>query len=388
MKKIVIIGANDFQNPLILKAREMGYQTHVFAWKEGAVGEQTADYFYPVSIVEKEEILKECKKIMPDAVASIGSDLANITVQYLAVRLGLCTNSDNCILYSTNKFEMRSAFVRNHISAPLFTVVDETRKIELPRNMTFPIIVKPTDRSGSRAITKVFKEEELDMAVEAAIANSFEKKAILEEYIDGEEFSCEGISYEGRHTFLAITRKYTTGAPHFIETGHMEPSGLSPEMEARVFHELGMALNALEIRNGASHSEFRINSRLEVKIIEIGSRMGGDCIGSHLVPLSTGQDYLKMVIQTALGENPEILKEPLHHFARIQFVFGAGDMEKYRNIKEKYPENLVFTSEIGEIGSREVIDSGSRFGFYIIKTGDLTQMQEIEGILAPGFNQN
>lgn len=388
MKKIVIIGANDFQNPLILKAREMGYQTHVFAWKEGAVGEQTADYFYPVSIVEKEEILKECKKIMPDAVASIGSDLANITVQYLAVRLGLCTNSDNCILYSTNKFEMRSAFVRNHISAPLFTVVDETRKIELPRNMTFPIIVKPTDRSGSRAITKVFKEEELDMAVEAAIANSFEKKAILEEYIDGEEFSCEGISYEGRHTFLAITRKYTTGAPHFIETGHMEPSGLSPEMEARVFHELGMALNALDIRNGASHSEFRINSRLEVKIIEIGSRMGGDCIGSHLVPLSTGQDYLKMVIQTALGENPEILKEPLHHFARIQFIFGAGDMEKYRNIKEKYPENLVFTSEIGEIGSREVIDSGSRFGFYIIKTGDLTQMQEIEGILAPGFNQN
>lgn len=388
MKKIVIIGANDFQNPLILKAREMGYQTHVFAWKEGAVGEQTADYFYPVSIVEKEEILKECKKIMPDAVASIGSDLANITVQYLAVRLGLCTNSDNCILYSTNKFEMRSAFVRNHISAPLFTVVDETRKIELPRNMTFPIIVKPTDRSGSRAITKVFKEEELDMAVEAAIANSFEKKAILEEYIDGEEFSCEGISYEGRHTFLAITRKYTTGAPHFIETGHMEPSGLSPEMEARVFHELGMALNALEIRNGASHSEFRINSRLEVKIIEIGSRMGGDCIGSHLVPLSTGQDYLKMIIQTALGENPEILKEPLHHYARIQFIFGAGDMEKYRNIKEKYPENLVFTSEIGEIGSREVIDSGSRFGFYIIKTGDLTQMQEIEGILAPGFNQN
>lgn len=388
MKKIVIIGANDFQNPLILKAREMGYQTHVFAWKEGAVGEQTADYFYPVSIVEKEEILKECKKIMPDAVASIGSDLANITVQYLAVRLGLAANSDDCIRYSTNKFEMRSAFVRNHISAPLFTVVDETGKIELPRDMTFPIIVKPTDRSGSRAITKVFKAEELDVAVEAAISNSFEKKAILEEYIDGEEFSCEGISYEGQHTFLAITKKFTTGAPHFIETGHMEPSGLSPEMEALVFHELGMALNALEIRNGASHSEFRINSRQEVKIIEIGSRMGGDCIGSHLVPLSTGQDYLKMVIQTALGETPEILKEPLRHFARIQFIFGTGDMEKYRNIKEKYPENIVFTSEIGEIGSHEVVDSGSRFGFYIMKTGDLTQMQEITGILAPGFNQN
>lgn len=378
MKKIVIIGANDFQNPLILKAREMGYQTHVFAWKEGAVGEQTADYFYPVSIVEKEEILEECKKIMPDAVASIGSDLANITVQYLAARLGLCTNSDRCILYSTNKFEMRRALVRNHISAPLFTVVDNKRSIQLPWDMTYPIIVKPTDRSGSRAITKVFGEEELEGAVEAAIFHSFEKKAILEEYIDGEEYSCEGISYNGQHTFLALTRKYTTGAPHFIETGHVEPAGLPPELEARVFHELGMALDALEIRNGASHSEFRINSRQEVKIIEIGSRMGGDCIGSHLVPLSTGQDYLKMVIQTALGEMPEILKEPLHHFARIQFILGSGDMEKYRKIKEKYPLNIVFTSEIGEIGSHEVIDSGSRFGFYIIKTRDYCKMQEIE----------
>ena len=83
MKKIVIIGANDFQKPLILKAKEMGYETHVFAWREGATGAEDADYFYEISIVEKDEILKICQKIQPDAVATIGSDLANITVQYL-----------------------------------------------------------------------------------------------------------------------------------------------------------------------------------------------------------------------------------------------------------------------------------------------------------------
>ena len=87
MKKIVIIGANDFQKPLILKAKEMGYETHVFAWREGATGAEDADYFYEISIVEKDEILKICQKIQPDAVATIGSDLANITVQYLAEKL-------------------------------------------------------------------------------------------------------------------------------------------------------------------------------------------------------------------------------------------------------------------------------------------------------------
>ena len=59
MEKVVIIGANSFQNPLILKAKQMGYETHVFAWKSGDIGEKTADYFYPISITEKEKILEE-----------------------------------------------------------------------------------------------------------------------------------------------------------------------------------------------------------------------------------------------------------------------------------------------------------------------------------------
>ena len=81
MKKIVILGANDFQRPLIQKAHEMGYETHVFAWREGATGAKDADYFYEISITEKEKILKICQQIRPQAVTTIGSDLANITVQ-------------------------------------------------------------------------------------------------------------------------------------------------------------------------------------------------------------------------------------------------------------------------------------------------------------------
>ena len=46
MDKLVIIGAGEFQLPLIKKAKEMGYETHVFAWAEGAVGKDFADYFY------------------------------------------------------------------------------------------------------------------------------------------------------------------------------------------------------------------------------------------------------------------------------------------------------------------------------------------------------
>ena len=136
MKKIVIIGANDFQNQLILKAKEMGFETHVFAWQDGSIGERTADHFYPVSIVEIDEILEKCREIKPDAVATIASDLANITVSKVAAGLGLPGNTPECIELSTNKYAMRSAFLKAGLPTPKFYKVDrvipELMEMELP----------------------------------------------------------------------------------------------------------------------------------------------------------------------------------------------------------------------------------------------------------------
>lgn len=378
MKKIVIIGANSFQNPLILKAKEMGYETHVFAWQDGSIGERTADYFYPISIVEKDEILEKCREIQPDAVVTIASDLANITVQYVASRLGLPSNSDENILISTNKYAMRQAFMDNGVASPKFAKVsEETDLAEATAQMTYPVIVKPTDRSGSRGITKVNQFDEISAAVKAAIENSFEKCAIIEEFIDGEEYSCECVSYAGEHHVLAVTKKYTTGYPHFIETGHMEPAPISKELRDKVAAEIPKALDALQIQNGASHSEFKITDEGEVRIIEIGSRMGGDCIGSHLVHLSTGYDFVKMVIQTALGEEPALIPEHGPKYAGIRFIFNKEDLKVYEDVQKNQPKLINYVSEIEEVGEHEVVDSSTRFGYFIIVSDSEQEVKEI-----------
>ena len=54
MKKICIIGASELQLPLILRAKELGYETHVFAWEEGAIAKNECNYFYPISIKDKD----------------------------------------------------------------------------------------------------------------------------------------------------------------------------------------------------------------------------------------------------------------------------------------------------------------------------------------------
>lgn len=378
MKKIVIIGANSFQNPLILKAKEMGYETHVFAWQDGSIGERTADYFYPISIIEKEEILEKCKEIKPDAVVTIASDLANITVQYVASRLGLPSNSDENIYISTNKYAMRRAFIKNNVASPKFVKASADDDLEaLTSKMKFPVIVKPTDRSGSRGITKVSKYEDIKEAVEQAVYNSFEKRAIIEEYIEGEEYSCESISYMGTHHILAVTKKYTTGSPHFIETGHMEPAGLDTDMYHKIKTEIPKALDALRITNGASHAEFKIDDKGNVRIIEIGSRMGGDCIGSHLVYLSSGYDFVRMVIETALGKEPALTAEHEPMCAGIRFIFTKKDLEIYEELKAAKPEIINFVSEIEEVGEHEVTDSSTRFGYFIVVSKSQQEVKEI-----------
>ena len=288
MIKLAIIGASYLQEPLIEKAKSMGIETHVFAWAAGDVGEKSADYFYPISIVEKEQILEKCKEIGINGICSIASDLAAITVNYVAHAMELVGNSPECALISTNKHLMREAFEKNGDPSPKSILVSSVRDLSGVQ-LQYPVIVKPIDRSGSRGITKLLSPNGLLEAIEEAKEQGFEKKALVEEFVTGQEYSVECISYHGEHHFLALTKKYTTGAPHFIETGHLEPAPVSEEVVENVKKIVFHALDSLKIVNGASHSEIKIDQDGNIKLIEIGGRMGGDCIGSDLVQLSTGE---------------------------------------------------------------------------------------------------
>ena len=289
-QKVAIIGANEFQNKLIMKANSLGYETHVFAWAAGDIGERTANYFYPISITDRDIILKKCREIKPSAICSIASDLATLTVNYVAEKLGLPCNPTSILEQCTNKFKMRETMLSHGVKTPKFIKVSpgSTNYATNLADFRFPVIVKPTDRSGSRGITKVENLKDINDAVKTAANESFENRAIIEEFIDGEEYSCECITQDGKHHILALTKKYTSGAPHFIETGHMEPSDIPSNMQPIIKQEILKALDSLGIKNGADHAEFKINQNGDFGIIEIGARMGGDCIASSAPTAKSG----------------------------------------------------------------------------------------------------
>lgn len=334
MKTIAIIGASYLQRPLVEKAKEMGLRTICFAWPEGAVCKDICDTFYPVSITEKEEILRLCREEQIDGICTIASDVAAPTVAYVAEQMGLTGNSYEASLRAHDKYAMRVALSEAGVECPKFTCVngfegisglevsglgDGNGKWQMGNGKwDMPLIVKPTDRSGSLAVTKVEKNEELLPAVKKALEVSMAHEAMIEEYIEGREISVEMISCRGTHYALQITDKETTGAPHFVELAHRQPSDLPAAMQEHIFAITRRALDALGLTEGASHSEYKITDEGRIVVMEIGGRMGGDFIGSDLVRLSTGYDFVQGVIEVALGNIIHPAPKPLAH-SRVVF---------------------------------------------------------------------
>lgn len=367
MEKIAIIGANDSIVPLILKAKEKGYETHVFAWKSGAAGESIADVFYPISITEKEQILEECRKIGIAGVASVTSDFAVPTVNYIARNLGLTGNSERTDLVARNKYQMRCALHDAGLFTPPFMEAGEDFTLVDAPDFGYPLIVKPTDRWSSKGVTRVDGSEQLEDAVRRAVNESFDHKAIIEGFMDGPEYSAECISCHGDHWVLAFTKKETTGYPNYIETGHIQPSDIPAEKQGQIRDYICRALDALDIRNGAAHAEFRILEDGKIGIIEIGARMGGDCIGTDLTPIATGIDFTGMVVDIACGKEPSFEKicdpAPVH----IHFIITREDREAYDKLVQEHPEQIVKSGEFNMDFDHAVVDSSTRHGFYITK---------------------
>lgn len=364
MKKLAIIGASYLQVPLVLKAREMGIETHAFAWEEGAVAREYSDFFYPISVTEKQQILEVCKRFNPDGIISIASDIAMPTISYVAANLNLIANSPDCAFLTTNKYAMRNRLKSQGLPCPAYYYLKDSDFFD-PKTfhaIQYPMIVKPTDRSGSRGVQKVTNAKELKAAIPRAMHESFSKETIIEKFIDGREISVEMISWKGNHYFMAATDKVTTGPPYFVEIEHHQPAALSGSLLKNIIKIVKKALSALEVEYGASHSELIITANDEIFVVEIGARMGGDLIGSDLVLISTGYDFVKGVIDVAMG-NFEPPRKTRNTFSGVYFL--SQETSYLMDLFDEKTRPFIVAKELFSNPLSKLTNSSDRSGYLI-----------------------
>jgi len=365
MKKIAILGADKNLYGFYTQAKRLGYYIVGIAWPEGAVCKELCDVFYPVSFSDKEQVVEICRKEKVDGITSFTLESALPALVYVAQQLGLTSNTEECMKRVATKYTQREAFEQAGLPTPFHILATENNKTQLQIE-NYPIIIKPVDSGGSKGVFKVNCPKELQSALSQAIQCSRSHTAIVEEFIDGREFSVEYLSHNGKHYFCQLTDKVTSEEPHFIEMQHHQPADVSDELRQRICAMTEAALTALKIENSPSHTEIKLNSKNELYIIEIGARMGGDKITERLVYLSTGIDFVGESLKLATGDftPPQRL---YNKYSGVYFYSKlAPQIGNLIKNASQYPEivDVQLTSEQLE----EVHSSAERNGYAIYQS--------------------
>ncbi|MBO5939087.1 MAG: ATP-grasp domain-containing protein [Clostridia bacterium] len=367
-KRLLIIGASILQLPAISLAKELGYYVGVIDYNPSAIGVPYADEFFCVSTIDIDGVVKTAEEFKPDGIMTLATDMPMRSIAAACEKLGLCGISFDTAIKSTDKGEMIRTFEVNGVEHPWYYILSNPNEFEdVIANITFPCISKPTDNSGSRGVILIHNDDELRDAVSYSSSNGRCGGVIVEEYMVGPEVSVEIISVDGQPHVLQVTDKLTTGAPHFVEMGHSQPSRL-PESDVIKIKDLACrAVKAVGIENGPAHVEIILTDN-GPKMVELGARMGGDCITTHLVPLSTGVNMIESTIRIACGEIPDIKTKTNKGSAIRYFNPRPGEIKEIRGVEAaseiKGVCEISFVKNVGDnVGS--IGSSTDRAGFVI-----------------------
>lgn len=348
MKKILIVGAGFLQVPLIKKAKECGLYTIAIDGDQNAPGFFYADEWKCIDITDETQCLEYAKEKDINGVITAATDYGILTVARIAETMNLPGISYEIAKTVKNKYLIRKKISQNH-EVQFFELDTEEKVLHLRDQIHYPVIVKPCDGSGSKGVTKVENGEGLLGAFQEAFHFSKSKKVLVEDFFVGKEYGADIFVHDGMIEVMALLGKYITPAPDYAELGHYYPSGLENEREIK--EKLKKAVKSLGITHGAVNMDYLVNGD-DIFIVDLGARMGGNIIYSHIIPEATGRDYAKEMIMQAVGES--IDQHPLHEKRAVAtrlLALTPGVIEKlpdFSHIEAKYGVQIFHHLKTGD----------------------------------------
>lgn len=308
MKKILIIGAGFLQSYVIKKARDMGYTTLAVDANPDAVGFSYADKHAVINITDEKACLAYAREERIDGVLTAATDYGVLTASYIARELGLPGLDYEVAKTIKNKYRIRRCFFENKVddTEQAYEINADTDIDALSEKLIYPVMVKPCDGSGSRGASRVDGKDALKYACLIAMDSSITHRAVIETFIFGKEYGAETLVINGEAHVLAIMKKTMTEPPYYAELGHAIPSELPREVEERATKYVAKAIRALGVNFGSVNMDMLITEDGKIYIIDVGARMGGNLIGSHIIPAGTGIDYMANMIRNAVGDETDM----------------------------------------------------------------------------------
>lgn len=335
-KRVFMLGAGFMQGVAIRAARALGCTVVAADGNPSAVCAAEADEFVCIDLKDTARLIDYARYLQQngglDAVFTAATDFS-AAVAAVAAACGLRGHTLEAALNATDKVRMRECFRKAGVPSPAFielTAADlaaPADRLEARGNVRysdlgaatadtlerrlgelagrFPLVVKPVDNMGARGCSLVKNLSELRKAAVTALQYSRSGRAIVEEYIEGSEFSIEGLIFGGRLYITALADRHIFFPPYFIEMGHTIPSDCTQDIADEVMSVFERGVHALGLTDGAVKGDILVRNG-KAFVGEIAARLSGGYMSGWTVPYSCGLDITAAALTLALGGSPRL----------------------------------------------------------------------------------
>lgn len=378
MKTVMVIPGAYAQIPLIKNLKLQGYKVVCVNPYKNSPAFEYADYSEQFDIMDVENCIGVAKKYNVCAVLSDECDIAMPSVAAISEALSLPSIGSNLARLYTNKEMMREFSQKNVFP---YTAYKQCNTLEEAKEFfsslgSHKMIIKPLDSNSSRGVYTVTDEKEIDDYFNESLSFSRSIKAVLcEEYIEGTEFTVDGIVINGKHYSLAVSKK--KHYPHNLNIAcELYFSNYDDSFDYdKLKKQNDLYVEKTGLPFGFTHAEYKFNGK-DFVMIEIGARGGGNFISSHIVPVMTGLDNYKILTEQTLGTKTDFSFNPDNHSKKCAVLefFDIDLADNGKEIKAVVGDELLkndtrillyeFNFEIGDRLYKAANDS-KRVGFYI-----------------------
>ncbi|GGS85126.1 argininosuccinate lyase [Streptomyces chromofuscus] len=390
MGKLLMVGCGWMGRPYLGRAHARGLDVSVLdtadalGWDETKAALGPGDRGYPVTATDDEGWLAAATTALADGpVAGVlgFSEPHIVAAAMLAEELGLPGPGVRAAVISRNKLMQREVFGRAGLNQPEYLHARDVRAAESFAAGRYPVVLKPLSSMGSLGVRVVADPHELRAWVnEQAASAAF----LVEEYLDGPEFSVEALIVDGAPVFESVTAKTTTVAPCRVELAHHVPASLDAPDRQAISTLLRQVIGALGMRTGVVHFELILRSD-GPHIVEIATRTPGDYL-MDVIQAATDVDLYDAAVAAACGlplNLPPGAAAPPPRMASVWFPTPpAGTVSAVEGVErvEKLPGVVKIEIDVAPGDEvHELRSSMDRVGMVVYQAPD---RQELDALLA------
>lgn len=377
-RAVLLFGCGELQQSIAKRAQKMGLIVVGIDPCADAACKDDMDAFEVVGGQDFEGTLAVARKYNVRGIVTAATDKPLVMMARVAKELNLPFYSVDTAQWSTDKFQMKQRFMEGGVPCAQGRLIHNADEA---KDLYFPVICKPRDNSGSRGVKLCRNLQELQACIDEALQYSKLDTVLVEEFIEGCEFSIESLHYDGKSEVIQFTEKKTTPFPYNVELGHKQPANLTDDQRETIRQIVSKIGAALKFENCPSHTELKVNDR-GIFVIETSPRLGGDYITSMLTPLSTGINLEDQLLHIALGENVDTATGRVNKASGVCFFsYPEGEVKAIDpEISEVAALPHIHNFELKlKVGDRvnQITSSLNRYGQFIVNGETRDEVDEL-----------